>query len=75
LTRARIRAGIGSPGAELEDGIDQQRHDDGPAVAMQFEHRFTGEGCGTREVQREPLVQALASHIHEHGKRRDPRFR
>jgi hypothetical protein len=62
-------------GTELEDGIDQQRHDDGPAVAMQFEHGFAGEGRRTREVQCEPLVQVLASRIHECGKSRDPRFR
>ena len=67
--------GFGQPGAELDRRVDEQRHDDGPAVAVKLDDRFAGERRRAREMKCQSLVQSLPARIHERDISGDSRFR
>ncbi len=56
-------AGLCKPRAKLDGGVNEHRHDDRPAMALQLQNRLACERAGRRKVKRDAAVQLLAAGV------------
>ncbi len=56
-------AGPGKPGAKFQATVQQQVHDHGATMPLEFQHVFSGKRMGTPEVQGDALIDHLAIRI------------